>query len=253
MWKNCPHWLHIKPKILTAQSSIFFCLFSPSNQKNPSSTHSRFPTVSSYFRFPWSSTQFAISLHFSLVLPVSSVYLTSLYTCLVHQHGMFSPLCISILHKLIPWIFSPCLLCIPEECSDSKRQFSLKFCRLRCLRTKNLPSWLCSVIVMVQQWPKITQIRKLPLEVQYYCEIQGHISFLQKQQLLLLCLSESGFYFLSSATVNVQATSDLSLAQKIKLQLQYRAHNCWARWSTILKGIQCSAVEWQYPPHLSGS
>lgn len=91
MWKNCPHWLHIKPKT-DCTIFYFFCLFSPSNQKNPPSTHSRFPTVSSYFRFPWSSTQFAISLHFSLVLPVSSVYLTSLYTCLVHQHGVFFPL-----------------------------------------------------------------------------------------------------------------------------------------------------------------
>lgn len=51
------------------------------------------------------STQFAISLHyFSLVLPVWSVYLTSFYSCLVHQH-VCSPHYISILHKLIPWIF----------------------------------------------------------------------------------------------------------------------------------------------------
>lgn len=39
------------------------------------------------------STQFAISLHYlSLVLPVSSIYLTSFYSCLVHPHGMLSPL-----------------------------------------------------------------------------------------------------------------------------------------------------------------
>lgn len=39
------------------------------------------------------STQSAISLHyFSLVLPISPVYLTSFYSCLVHQQGIFSSL-----------------------------------------------------------------------------------------------------------------------------------------------------------------
>lgn len=36
-----------------------------------------------------------------------------------------------------------------KENTDFKRQsFPLKFCRLRCWRTKNLPSWLYSVIVI---------------------------------------------------------------------------------------------------------
>lgn len=45
VWKNCPHWLH---------NLLFFLPLLPIRSKNPASTHSRFPTDSSYFRFPWS-------------------------------------------------------------------------------------------------------------------------------------------------------------------------------------------------------
>lgn len=104
MWKNCPHWLHIKPKILTAQSSIFFCLFSPSNQKTLppltlgfllsvviSGSHEVLHNLPFPCTFPWFfQSPLFIWLHFT----------PAWYT-----NMECSPHCISILHKLIPWIF----------------------------------------------------------------------------------------------------------------------------------------------------
>lgn len=92
MWKNCPHWLHIKPKILTAQSFIFSASSLHQIKKILPPLTLRFLLTVVISGSHEASTQFAISLHFSLALPVSSVYLTSLYRCWIHRYGMFSPL-----------------------------------------------------------------------------------------------------------------------------------------------------------------
>lgn len=92
-WKNCLHQLQIKPKILNAQSSIF-------SASSPHQIKITLPPLTPGFLRSVvisgtheASTQFAISLHYlSLVLPVSSIYLTLFYSCLVHPHGMLSPL-----------------------------------------------------------------------------------------------------------------------------------------------------------------
>lgn len=113
------------------------------------------------------STQFAISLHyFSFVCPVSSTYLTSFYSSLVHQHGMFSPLHFSFTQtNSLKFFSSPAMH--SRRVLWLQKTILLEVLWAQLLEDKNLPSWLRSVIVIGQQWPKITRIRKLPLEVQY--------------------------------------------------------------------------------------
>lgn len=174
MWKNCPHWLHIKTEFWM-HNLLFSLSFLPIRLKQPS-LH---PLQVSYRQY-----LFQVPIKFVHNLPFPWFFQFHMFIWLHFTAAWFtnigcSPHYISILHKLISWIFF-LLIChaFQKSALTSKHNPPWSSAGSGAGRQKNLPSWLCSVIVMLQQCPKITQIRKLPLELQYYCEIQGHISFL---------------------------------------------------------------------------